>query len=29
MAFVAAMTVENVLPQKRAKPTPKIQVYSY
>ena len=29
MAFVAAMTVENVLPQKRAKPTPKIQVYNY
>lgn len=29
MALVAAMTVEDALPTKRAKPTPKIKVYSY
>lgn len=29
MALVAAMTVEDVLPKKRARPTPKIKVYSY
>ena len=29
MALAAAMTVEDVLPKKRARPTPKIRVYSY
>ena len=29
MALVAAMTIEDMLPIKRAKPTPKIKVYSY
>lgn len=29
MAFVAAMAVEDVLPNRRSKPTPKIKVYSY
>lgn len=29
MAFVAAMTIENVLPQRRAKSIPKTKVYSY
>ena len=29
MALVASMVVEDVLPQHKPKPTPKIQVYSY
>lgn len=29
MALVASMVVEDVLPQRKPKPTPKIQVYSY
>lgn len=29
MALVSSMTVEDVLPKQRPKPTPKIQVYSY